>query len=678
MNSLIYRGRVMHARKEPVPHNFDYPVYFYAFDIDELANLDRQVSLFGYNRVRPVAIHDADYLNEGPNSIRDKLLVYIRQEGFEHRIGRITLITAARYFHYVFNPVSFYYCYNLADELEHVIAEVNNTYQERHLYMLREGSEPRPGFRKRYTVPKAIHVSPFNDMKGDYDFHFSDIGDKLDIRLDILRDGRVAFRSRLRGDAVPFTTRNLGVTLLRYPLTASLTMPRILWQAAKLRWLRKLRHRPKPAPSSHLTIRVAPRPYERWAMKQIFKTFDGFTRGSLTVVLPNGAKHRFGDDQTGVRATLKVNSFRMFWRIVFGGDNAFGDSYVNNDWESQDPVAVLRVFADNFDIIEKRSQVLSIFKRIPERIGHELRKNTRRGSRKNIFEHYDLGNEFFRLFLDPTMTYSCALFQTPTDDLQDAQRNKLRGLIDKAHITADDHVVEIGCGWGSFAIEAARRTGCRVTAITISEAQKTVAEERIRRAQLDDRINVKLCDYRDLEGQFDKLISIEMLEAVGHEYYGRFFEVCDRLLKPDGVAVIQVITMSDQQYARYRHKCDWIQKRVFPGATVPALGALVNALTMHSKLVVENVTNIGAHYARTLAEWREQLSERAREVEAMGFDNRFMRTWEYYFSYCEAGFASGLLGDLQIVLKRPEGRRLELQSAAGAPPVGLTESTDGR
>jgi cyclopropane-fatty-acyl-phospholipid synthase len=562
--------------------------------------------------------------------------------------------------------VSFYYCYNLTDELEYVIAEVNNTYHERHLYMLRESSESMRGFKKHYTVPKAIHVSPFNDMKGDYDFHFSDLGEKLDIRLNILRDGRVAFRSRLWAAELPFTSGNLIRTVLRYPLTAGLTMPRILWQAAQLRWLRKLRHLPKPHPSSHLTIRVAPpRSHERWAMAQIFDIFSKFEKGSIILRLPNGETKRFGDNAAGYKAEMKVNSYRMFWRLVIGGDNAFGDAFVDGDWESDGPVAVLRFLADNFHIIEGRSQVLSLVRRIRDRIGHQFRKNTRPGSRKNIFDHYDIGNDFFSLFLDPSMTYSCGLFESQTDDLQDAQRNKLQSIIARAGITAEDHVVEIGSGWGSFAIEAARETGCRVTSVTISEAQKAVAEQCVKREGLGDRVTIQLCDYRDLEGQFDKLVSIEMLEAVGHEYYGCFFSVCDRLLKPDGVAVIQVITMSDQQYRRYQYRCDWIQKRMFPGAVVPALGALHNALAKHSAFVVDSVTNIGAHYVRTLAEWRERLGAKAGEVKSMGFDDRFLRTWEYYFAYCEAGFASGLLGDFQIVLKRPGGRRVELSLSAG-------------
>jgi cyclopropane-fatty-acyl-phospholipid synthase len=646
----------MHARLEPVHHDFMYRLSFFAFDLDELPAIDRRLSLFGYNRVRPFAIHDADYLDDGPGTIRDKLLSRLKSEGLDKPIERITLVTAARYFHYVFNPVSFYYCYNPANQLEYVVAEVNNTYRERHLYLLRDGPEPTRGFLKRFRSSKAFHVSPFNDMKGEYDFQFTDIGDTLDIRLDILREDRVVFRTRLWGDSKPLTNTALVRTALRHPVTTSLTMPRILWQAAKLRWGKKLEHRPKPPPSSPLTIRVAPPSrLQTWAMSEVFKTFRSFESGSLTVMLPDGPVHRFGREGTGVGATMRVNDYRLFRRVVLHGDNGFGDAYVDGDWMSDDPVAVLRVLADNMDVIENRRQTFSAITRVTDRIGHTLRRNTRWGSKRNIFAHYDIGNDFFQLFLDPTMTYSCALFAEPGDDLETAQMNKLRSLIDKARISPDDHVLEIGCGWGSFAIEAARRTGCRVTGVTISEAQRSVAVERVREAGLDDRVSIELCDYRDIEGSFDKIVSIEMLEAVGHEYFGKFFDACDRVLKPDGILAIQVITMPDERYQTYRFQSDWIQKRIFPGGMVASVGALRDAAKKHTAFAIDEAVDIGPHYARTLAVWRSRLKSKTRDLAAMGFDDRFCRTWEYYFSFCEAGFAAGLLGDHQIVFKRPRG-----------------------
>ena len=665
----------MHARLEPANHTFVYPLYFYAFDLDELERLDAAIPLFGYNRIRPVAVHDIDYLERRPGSIREKLLIRLERAGIEAPGGRITLITAARYFNHVFNPVSFYYCHDSVGNLVCIVAEVNNTFGERHIYLLRDSAGPEERFHASFSAPKAFHVSPFNDMEGEYEFLFSDAGDTIDIRINLLREGRVVFRTRLRGCAVALTTGGLVRTMLRYPLTASLTMPRIVWQAALLKWRRKLRHYPKPVPASGDTFRVSPaRRHERWAMNMIFKIFRQFTRGRLSIELPDGRICRFGDVGSGTDASMRVTDYRIFPRLLTGGDNAFGDGFVDGAWRSYDPASVLRVLADNKDVIARRSQRFSLLTRTLNRVAHFLRRNTLRGSRRNIFDHYDIGNDFFQVFLDPGMTYSCALFRSPEDGLYEAQRAKLKSIIDKAHLSPDDHVVEIGCGWGSFAIEAATLTGCRVTAVTISEEQRRFAEERVRSAGLADRITIKLCDYRDLEGQFDKLVSIEMLEAVGHEYFGRFFAACDRLLRPDGRAVIQVITIPDQRYERYRRRPDWIQMRIFPGGIVPSLGALLDAMRRHSSLTVEHAENIGPNYARTLKEWRKRLLAGIHQVRAMGFDERFIRTWEYYFSYCEAGFSSGLLGTHQIVLNRPVSRRLERTASASVADAGIQAS----
>jgi cyclopropane-fatty-acyl-phospholipid synthase len=292
--------------------------------------------------------------------------------------------------------------------------------------------------------------------------------------------------------------------------------------------------------------------------------------------------------------------------------------------------------------------------RLANRILHARRRNTPQGSRRNIRAHYDLGNDFYCLWLDPeTMLYSCALFEHPDQTLAEAQAAKIRRIVELAGIGPEHHVLEIGCGWGGFAIEAVRRTGCRVTGITISEAQLKLAQERVRAAGLADRIDLRLMDYRDLDGQYDRIVSIEMLEAVGHEYFEVFFRKCAQVLKPDGRAVLQVITIPDERYDAYRRNPDWIQKHIFPGGILPSRSILAAAMEKAGRLRVVHADNIGPHYASTLRAWRDTFDARADDLRLMGFDNTFQRKWDYYFSYCEAGFATGYIDDWHLVLGTP-------------------------
>ena len=260
-------------------------------------------------------------------------------------------------------------------------------------------------------------------------------------------------------------------------------------------------------------------------------------------------------------------------------------------------------------------------------------------------------------------TYSCGIFRSETENLEQAQRNKLWAMITKARIGAEDHVLEIGCGWGGFALEAVRETGCRVTGITLSKEQHAFACRRVAEAGLQDRITLLLRDYRHVEGRFDRIVSIEMLEAVGHKYFGDFFRCCDRLLKPKGLAVLQTITIPDHRYDRYRKGCDWIQKHIFPGGHLPSLGALCRAMAENSRFFVEHLENIGIHYARTLREWRLRFERNVDKVAELGFDRTFQRKWLYYLSFCEAAFGTRSLGNLQLVLTRPNNRSLD--GAAG-------------
>lgn len=657
MKSKIYTGTVEHVRYAPVRHELNYRVYVYGIDLSELGALDRRLPLFGHNRLRPVALNDRDYLDQRQEPIADKLYRYLESDAPDAAVSRIVLLTSPRYFNYVFNPVSFYYCFDPAERLAVVVVEVSNTFGERHVYVLPNTNGN--GYPAQFETQKQFHVSPFNTVEGHYRFSLADIDRELDIRIELWREGEKTLQARLWGHPRPLTPLNHLRILATRPAIPHLTLPRIYWQAARLKFQRKLTYHPKPIPISDRTIRQSPpSPVERQSMKWILRALEATRFGALVIRLPDGRIHRFGSEDDDRAVELRVTDYRFFTRVAWGGDIGFGEAFMAGEWESDDPTAVVRFFIRNRDTIQDGRSRTTVVARALETAAHFVRRNSLTGSRRNIRRHYDLSNAFFETFLDPTLTYSCGIFSKPDDTLETAQHNKLNRIMDLAMIGPDDHVLEIGCGWGGFAIEAVRRTGCRVTGITISEAQQRRAVERVRSAGLSDRIDIHLTDYRHLRGRFDKIVSIEMLEAVGHRYFGTFFRCCDRLLKPDGLMALQVITIPDQHYQRYRRERDWIQKHIFPGGLLPSLTALTQAMTHHSRLTVERVDNIGIHYAWTLRHWRERFLASEGQVARLGFDRTFRRKWLYYLASCEAGFAERVLGDLQIRIARPGSRQL--------------------
>jgi cyclopropane-fatty-acyl-phospholipid synthase len=375
-------------------------------------------------------------------------------------------------------------------------------------------------------------------------------------------------------------------------------------------------------------------------------------KGYLVMELPDGSKKHYGKDRGEVH--MRVNDNALFSRMVLGGNIGLGEAWVEELWDSDDLPRVLQFFIHNMGILKKSGLTSALSKRAAYRISHAMNRNTKAGSRRNIHAHYDLGNAFYGRFLDPeTMMYSAAMFESPDLSLAEAQKRKIHRLIELAEITENHHVLEIGCGWGGFAIHAAKITGCRVTGITISEEQYTYARQRVAQEGLDDRVDIQLVDYRDLSGKFDRIVSIEMLEAVGHAYYGTYFEKCDRLLKADGRVVLQVITIPDQRYDDYRANPDWIQKHIFPGGMLPSLTELSKAMTKHSRFTVEHLSNIGVDYAETLRRWRYAFEENREALLELGFDETFQRKWIYYLCYCEAGFQTRFINDLHLVLTRP-------------------------
>lgn len=382
---------------------------------------------------------------------------------------------------------------------------------------------------------------------------------------------------------------------------------------------------------------------------------ERITSGTLTV-RDGDREFRFGRSVEGARpASIHVHDSR-FWRAVATrGSVGAGESYARGWWTSDDLVAVIRLFIRNESALSGMERGLARLSRPLLGLYHRLRRNTERGSRENISAHYDLSNEFFALFLDETMTYSCGVFEREDQELREASIAKIDRLCRALELGPDDHLLEIGTGWGAFAIRAAREYGCRVTTTTISKEQHELAKRRVREAGLEDRITLLLEDYRKLEGSFDKLVSVEMIEAVGHEYYGEFFSRCAALLRPGGRMVLQAITIEDRLYDEARRSVDFIKRHVFPGCCIPSVTALTAARSRASDLSLLRLEEIGPHYVRTLAEWRANLAARAEEARRLGFDDELLRLWDFYFAYCEGGFAERRLGDVQLVLERPGG-----------------------
>ena len=376
--------------------------------------------------------------------------------------------------------------------------------------------------------------------------------------------------------------------------------------------------------------------------------------GSLVLKEP-GETLTFGthDDPNAPHAEVHVHDNDLYRRILTGGSIAAGETFIEGLWSSPDLTAVTRAFSANMAMLEALSDRQHFLASAALKVSHWARRNTAARSRENISAHYDLGNDFFSLFLDPSMMYSSAVFPTPESDLATAATYKLKLICEDLELSANDHLVEIGTGWGGMAIYAAENYGCRVTTTTISREQYDYAREAVARRGLQDRITVLFDDYRDLSGRFDKLVSIEMIEAVGHQFYDTYFSTLSRLLKPHGKAAIQAITMTEQRYEQARDSVDFIKRYIFPGGCLPSLTVISDALSRVTDLQMSNLRDITRDYADTLNVWHEGFLEKLDEVKEMGFDDRFIRMWRYYLSYCEGGFRERIIGTYQITMTKP-------------------------
>ena len=389
----------------------------------------------------------------------------------------------------------------------------------------------------------------------------------------------------------------------------------------------------------------------------LLKVLSRIRVGSITIYDGEDTHHFGNDDNPGEpHAEIVVPDRAAFGKVLTGGPIASGEAYIDGDWSSPDLTMVTRVFSANMAAMESMQSSQHWYTRLALRIAHAMNRNTHEGSKRNISAHYDLGNDFFKLFLDASMMYSSAIFDAGETELETAATAKLDEICRQLELKADDHLLEIGTGWGGMAIHAATHYGCRVTTTTISREQYEYARARVRELGLEDRIEVLCEDYRALTGQYDKLVSIEMIEAVGHDFYSSYFSCCSQLLKDDGKMVIQAITITDQRYDRARRSVDYIKRYIFPGGCLPSLEVIAKHLAQDTDMQMVHLRDITLDYARTLAAWRERFAERLEDVRAMGFDDRFVRMWEFYLCYCEGGFRERIIGTVQLAFAKPAYR----------------------
>ena len=395
---------------------------------------------------------------------------------------------------------------------------------------------------------------------------------------------------------------------------------------------------------------------EKLAREAVFRVLGKLSIGSLT--LHEGPhSHHFGEiRERQPRAEVHVHDPAVYGQILTGGSIATGEAYIRGHWSSPEPVEVTRLFSANLPVLESFDASQSWLVKLALKLSHRIKRNTRDGSRDNIAAHYDLGNEFFQLFLDPTMMYSSALFEDQLASLESASEAKLDELCQQLELQPGDHLLEIGTGWGGMAIHAARHYGCRVTTTTISREQYNFACERVREEGLEQRVTLLCEDYRNLQGQYDKLVSIEMIEAVGHEFYRDYFQRCSELLRPEGKMVIQAITVADQRYQQARDSVDFIKRYIFPGGCLPSVAVIADHVARDTDMQMVHLRDITQDYALTLQHWRTRFLDRLDEVRAQGFDEEFIRMWDYYLCYCEGGFRERIIGTVQLSMAKPAYR----------------------
>ena len=391
---------------------------------------------------------------------------------------------------------------------------------------------------------------------------------------------------------------------------------------------------------------------DRFLRARLLRRLDALRGGAVELSDALGT-HRIGEAGHGEIPRLAVHGPGFYRALARNGSVGAAEAYMDGAWDCSDLVGLVQLLVRNRGLLDAMERGPARLGGLAMRALHALRRNTRDGARRNIAEHYDLGNPFFRLFLSEDMMYSSALYAGDGDTLEVASQRKLDRICDKLRIGADDHVLEIGTGWGGFALHAARTRGCRVTTTTISREQHALASKRVAEAGLQGRVTVLLSDYRDLRGEYDKLVSIEMVEAIGAEYLDAYFATLGRLLGPDGLALVQAITIEDHRYEQALRTVDFIKRHVFPGSFIPSIAAMLAAKSRSTDLALVHLEDFGPSYARTLRDWRRRFLANRAAIRAQGFDERFLRMWEFYLAYCEGGFLERTIGVAHLLMAKP-------------------------
>ncbi len=409
---------------------------------------------------------------------------------------------------------------------------------------------------------------------------------------------------------------------------------------------------------------------ERLARSLVYNHLGKMQRGTLTVIEgdtklyfgeadvtdENGGETLATDQSTKISAVIEVQRPAAFTTIAFNGVVGAAEGFMDEHWTTPDLVSVVRFFVSNMGALKGMDKERSLANRVALKLLSSVTRNSVAGSRKNISAHYDLGNDFFDLFLDPMMMYSAAVFNGQELSLQDASALKLETMCQKLQLNDQDHLVEIGTGWGGMAVYAAKNYGCKVTTTTLSQRQYEFTRKLVKQSGLDDKITVVMKDYREMEGSYDKLVSIEMIEAVGHQYFSDYFSKCSSLLKPNGLMALQAITIADQRYEEARRSVDFIQRYIFPGGCLPSMSVIAKHVAEDTDMGIVSVTDISQDYAKTLGMWRDSFEAKLDAVRAQGFDERFIKMWRYYLCYCEGGFQERVINTVQMVIAKPDYR----------------------